>query len=95
MGIYIRGMEMPKTCSKCKLKDSLDCERWKRVRSIELDKHRDCPLVRVPPHGDLVERKAVEELAQFVQSIDDDKIIWLSDLDDAPTIISASEEGEI
>lgn len=45
MGVYIKGMEMPKNCLECPLVVCLN------VKS-------DCPLVPVPPHGDLIDRKA-------------------------------------
>lgn len=51
MSILIRGMEMPKTCGKCQIKNAIECNRWKLVRSDMLDRHKDCPIISVPPHG--------------------------------------------
>ncbi len=48
MGVCVKGMEMPTTCGKCKIKNAIECNRWKFVRSVTLDRHRDCPLVPVP-----------------------------------------------
>ncbi len=56
MGVYIKGMEMPTTCGKCKIKNAIECNRWKFVRSVALDRHRDCPLVPVPEYGRLKKR---------------------------------------
>lgn len=44
MGVYIKGIEMPKNCARCFVGDRTIC-------------HDKCPLVHVPPHGDLIERK--------------------------------------
>ena len=51
--ILIKNMEMPKTCAKCQIKDVIECTRWKLVRSVVLDRHKDCPLIPIPPHGRL------------------------------------------
>jgi hypothetical protein len=42
MGVYINGMEMPKSCDECPL---YTC----------MHNHDDCPLVPVPPHGRLID----------------------------------------
>ena len=53
MGVYIKGMEMPRNCQECQF--------W----LFEIEKCRfadvkpDCPLVAVPDHGDLIDRDAV------------------------------------
>ena len=46
MGLYInkKYVQIPKTCSQCKFREAIDCDKWKHVRSVYLDKHRDCPL---------------------------------------------------
>ena len=69
MGVYIKGMEMPKNCDEC----------WKKFHGfgwVEHDKEwgtfyckagkgfcsdirTKCPLVRVPPHGRLIDADAV------------------------------------
>lgn len=73
MSILIRGMEMPKRCCSCFLcyadQDSEHNVDWicaplcKIVNKgsiiqpeIKLD---DCPLVELPPHGDLIDRDAL------------------------------------
>ena len=55
MGVYIKGMEMPKDCDICFMHDS--CEY-----SMPIGKRlSECPLVPVPPHGRLIaEADAVE-----------------------------------
>lgn len=44
MGIYI-DMEMPKICGQCQIKLGIDCELWRHIRSVSLNRHKDCPLV--------------------------------------------------
>ena len=55
MGLYInkKYMQMPKTCIQCRFREAIDCDKWKHVRSVYLDRHRDCPLRFIPSHGKL------------------------------------------
>ena len=65
MGVYIKGMEMPKCCGDCDfLYDFFGCmETWESMALIdwELGKKRlpNCPLVEVPDHGDLIDRETI------------------------------------
>lgn len=68
MSILIKGMEMPKSCLNCFLSRSGCRAVLKRMRAMEAGtwipanyRHDDCPLVPVPPHGDLVDRDALAE----------------------------------
>ncbi len=63
--IIIRGMEMPVSCFGCPLivlqndggaHCKLTCTSCK-IRRI----NPDCPLVDLPPHGDLIDRSALME----------------------------------
>lgn len=98
MGIYLPNMEMPKSCYECPLQDdecfgSIKCRYAKTWGSEEM-RAVDCPLVLVPPHGDLID---AEEEMRLMQSCDydtyDDYSRAFDMLDNAPTIIPA-EEGE-
>ena len=55
MSVLICGMEMPRTCNDCGLRDSFDC--WITDSYIEArfsKRNEDCPLVEIPtPHGRL------------------------------------------
>lgn len=92
MSVLIRGMKMPK---KYPVTVTIFPDGITIAKTIS-GRRFTATAIPVKPHGDLVERKAVEELALFVQSTDDDKIIWLSDLNTIPTIIPAepAEEAE-
>lgn len=104
MSILIKGMEIPVSCGEC-LKIG-----WNYVFECNLDDVEEgeklitCPLIPVPPHGDLVERdaliktirternriaKAYGDDDDFVRSLDK---YALSMAVCAPTIIEA--EGE-
>lgn len=69
-GIYIPGMEMPKTCNICpfmKTNDDLDAEDYRYmycdfpgigefVTDYEASRHPYCPLIEVPAeHGRLID----------------------------------------
>ena len=79
-------MEMPKSCSRCFCMAS--CRLWKNIMHPEFNRHRNCPLVPVPPHGRLID---VDTIGEFPYNI-----TWISATADewvrnAPTIIPASE----
>lgn len=65
--ILIRGMEMPKTCADCHDADLPTAIAWlgakcpwangiidPGVHDLRHNRHPDCPLVELPPHGDLI-----------------------------------------
>ena len=90
MSVLIKGMEMPKSCSVCRLFGEYGCSFIGPVgyALTRGERNDDCPLVPVPPHGDLIDRDA---LMSGVDDGDDVMFVWA--ITDAPTIIEA-EEGE-
>ena len=86
-GIYIKGMEMPKSCWRCTLSQLYEKPRDMLVCKItheEVLRHKidsNCPLVPVPPHGDLIDRDALPT----------SRVEW-EDIVNAPTIIEAEED---
>lgn len=69
MGVYIKGMEMPKNCFDCPLNyDSIDCmvadialrEKGGGDFLYEHERASHCPLVPVPPHGRLIDADALK-----------------------------------
>ena len=101
--IIIKGLEMPTSCRTCPMKMNCDdCEGWECVcvplhkqigyfDDLLTDKRRDdCPIVPVPTHGRLGD---LDKLAlEMMDAANVDQALAM--LDDAPTIIPASEEGE-
>ena len=63
MGIYIKGMEMPKNCLECFFHKDVDisvgiadgCEWLKEMVYNPDERLEDCPLVPVSPHGRLID----------------------------------------
>lgn len=78
MGVYIKGMEMPRTCYDCKFRKrnglELICpvlERSYKIADTQVlfVREKDCPLIEVPePHGNLID--ASEKIR--VQMYDDE-----------------------
>lgn len=48
MGVFIKGMEMPKNCTGCPI-----CCGLPYQHRDEKGRRPDCPLVELPPHGRL------------------------------------------
>ena len=100
MSVYIKGMKMPESCSKCFVNPACCPAIRKRLESkyqpytwIPANyRHEDCPLVELPEvHGRLIDADAV--------SLDggpyeyDEWCKWaLEQYQDAPTVIDA--EGD-
>lgn len=61
MSILIKGMEMPSSCSVCRLFGEYGCPFIGAVgyALTRGERNEDCPLVPVPPHGDLIDRDAL------------------------------------
>ena len=65
MDLLIKNMDMPKDCYDCPLiienkekNGFYDCILIGKACALSTI-HKDCPLVSVPPHGDLIERSSV------------------------------------
>ena len=99
MGVLIRGMEMPKTCHECRLYegDIYYCSAADKeidISDSSEGKCQFCPLVPVPPHGDLIDYNFCIENYELLH--DDGNPVYavrIRDIINAPTIIPA-EEGE-
>ena len=102
MSILIKGMEMPISCWDCPLLNTSPCACKGYSTALEhtTNRHPDCPLVPVPPHGDLIDQSAYRD--EFMDGVydlcnddpDNYRVNAIIDLfDDAPTIIPA-EEGD-
>ena len=70
MSILIRGMTMPKRCFECIFLTTVPnffCLAGKRdlcaEHGINISRPDWCPLIELPPHGDLVDRN--ELLAEY------------------------------
>lgn len=96
MSVLIKGMEMPSVCFECHLSyDCMSCiatgtKFWNRDDAFDPDTARlpDCPLVELPPHGDLIDREALA-FEDDIYGWRDKKIVKA-----APVVIPAEREGE-
>lgn len=108
MSVLIKGMMMPVNCQTCPFVQNeypiggealvYRCRctfTQKLAGNPAFERNKDCPLVEIPPHGDLID--AQEEM-RLMQSSDydsyDDYRRAFDMLDNAPTIIEAEEEKE-
>ena len=100
-GIYIPGIEMPTSCSECKIRTVVGC----CGNLPHNTRMPGCPIIPVPDHGRLGDLDELEKT--FREDADADwnrfaaPINWADAFDDvadivadAPTIIPADKEAE-
>ena len=102
MSVYIKGMEIPGSCFDCPFmlhrsfclvntKIEFTDEEYQELKG----RYIGCPLVPVPPHGDLIDRDALLDTATIHWSqTTNESCFPIDEIEYAPTIIPASEEGE-
>ena len=91
MSVYIKGMEMPKTCFLCKLSYMTGERLFCYLTKEEVLRGKiapECPIIPVPDHGRLIDADALDYI-----SVSIDKRGCISKID-GPTIIPADKEGE-
>lgn len=85
MGVYIPKMEMPRACYYChflfrdKRHNKVYCtvhhefDKWLDISDAPAEgRADDCPLVELPPHGDLIDRdKLLERFAKEQKAADE------------------------
>ena len=101
MGVYIKGFPLPNNCGACPLRLA-----WCRERIYMVTRPERCPLVPVPEHGDLIDREAtMGKIGHLADEIDKKlgyeksapyimMTLYLTNVDDFPSIIPADKEGE-
>lgn len=95
-GVYIPGMEMPKSCDRCFVKF---CEGRAKEERISIQRHESCPLVPVSPHGRLGDLDRLEinlrNMAKYQSGYRQQGIFGCCEtIRLTPTIIPASEDGD-
>ena len=77
MGVYIKGMEMPKSCAVCRFNEGGWCFGMSKTNRQPIVfpnmVARWCPLVAVPDHGDLIDR---DEAEKVIHDEWDDVCVW-------------------
>lgn len=97
MSVYIKNMEMPKSCDECPCFSEYDaCDvtgSWKFADEFDKGKERlpDCPIVPIPNHGRLID---ADKLDYSNTDLLGNHIVYMVDIEDAPTIIPADKEGD-
>lgn len=102
MGVYIKGMEMPKSCDECRIMMFEDtncvpelfcgCPIVFKAHPQGVGHRPDyCPLVEVPtPHGRLIDAEALmEKKNTHIDVLADWRYVRVSTIEDAPTIIES------
>ena len=98
MSVLIKNIEMPSMCSQCPVMSDTGCCRAdtilhkEELESLWTKKERPswCPLIAIPPHGRLIDAKALLDDLIFPSKQFEQGMREL--IGDAPTIIEA--EGE-
>ena len=103
-GIYIPGMEMPKSCWDC-----FACHDGWCIINQKIEGHRtvthSCPLIAVPDHGRLIDADVLvshcKEMEQIEWNNKTAPYSWAyayesleDDIDNAKTIIPADKDGD-
>lgn len=106
MSILIKGMEMPDACCDCDLlpEEINRDEQWRcpitkkivqrYLYNTYIDERKgkpsDCPLVEIPPHGDLID---VDNLIEDIEELDNKPLKkWLKRFVNGSAVIVESEE---
>ena len=104
MGVYI-NMEMPTNCGECPFyweQRGVNKESVEEGYRTDRERHPDCPLVPVPPHGRLIDAddfiKRINELVRQAHTDGFDLgaawyTAFIRHIELAPTIIPADKEG--
>ena len=75
MGIYVKGMGMPKNCAECPVALSGKYCRISQTYTTYIKlpiRPGHCPLVEVPePHGRLIDADELAETAEFYETVMD------------------------
>ena len=106
MSILIKGMEMPRKCIRCPVNVYGRClvNDDKDVSKATADavRDKDCPLVPVPEHGDLIDRDVLLDeqvpATLFPCGLDGKlevhtNAVAVGDIMYAPTVIPAEKEN--
>lgn len=109
MSVYIHGMEKSKTCAFCRFCEGLaDTQLGSCAFCVVDGKTRvadtppkDCPLIPVPEHGDLIGRNPLIDIAMHLRNRAKDeytkRVIGsvIRYIAEAPTIIPADHFGDV
>lgn len=90
MSVLVPFMNMPKTCDDCQV--SCDCPHDEHIDGYMMEKpSRFCPLVELPPHGDLIDYNFCLKNYELLHDDDGNPVyaVRMRDINAAPVIIEA------
>ena len=102
MSVYIKDMKMPQNCDHCFVTPGCCPAIRKRIKSdtpgytwIPANyRHEDCPLIPVQePHGRLIDADALQTSTAVPLNGKSFRYVHVNNINNAPTIIPASEEA--
>ena len=101
-GVYIKGARLPDSCVDCFMRKECFGHR-EEIAFLEFihGRSRDCPLMEVPDHGDLIDRgKLMARCAEEVKPSNNSDFmrppVWndaVQLIEIAPAVIPADKEG--
>ena len=92
--ILIRGVRMPIACSDCPSRDVSVCV-WTddyNVESYKFSRPSFCPLRELPPHGDLIDREWLTEMAYSKVEYFGGAFLDTIDIAIAPLVVPSNKE---
>ena len=97
MSILIKGMKIPENCILCPIiiwndEDDYVCP-FSGISALNIGRQDDCPLIEVPPHGDLIDRDKLRE-KEYFNYADADAVVMSRDIRNTPAIIPADKDGD-
>lgn len=115
MSVLIKGLKMPTNCKSCRfhgfggIRDELNVCMFTGQSQLTLspDRMSECPLIEIPPHGDLIDRDALAKCLG-ITDMDCYKCAWgnhgfcgrggdfndaCEAIEEAPTVIEAEEDS--
>ena len=98
MGIYIKGMGMPKSCSDCEYLWFSNIYQTGRCGITEKlfdgymkERSPDCPMIHISAHGELIDR---DSFIDFIKTHWDSSDQWFIDqLEARPVVIPEGKDG--
>ena len=102
MSVVIRGMKMPKSCDECPCYYETEgawrneCEVLGKEYIADDYRPKWCPLIELPPHGDLIDYNFCLKNYELLHDDDGNPVyaVRMRDVNAAPTIIEAEEVSE-
>ena len=94
MSILFKGVEMPKGCWDCPFQTNPICATNDILNfSTRIARPDNCPLIEVPPHGDLIDKDAT--MNEILEERGLDTACWFAGIvNDMPAVIPADKDGE-